>query len=61
MKSGYTVQKLIEEFWNPSSSIFNQAIEFIPDRQNKDIENKFQEILDKQTDGIPIESLESIS
>ncbi len=61
MKSGYTVQKLIEEYWNPSSSIFNQAIEFIPDRQNKDIEDKFKEILDKQTDGIPIESLESIS
>tara|TARA_R110000868_G_scaffold37111_14_gene131631 strand:- start:41407 stop:44448 length:3042 start_codon:yes stop_codon:yes gene_type:complete len=61
MKSGYTVQKLLKEFWVPSSSIFSKAIEFIPDRQSKDIEEKFKEILAKQSDGFPKESIESIS
>lgn len=61
MKSGYTVQKLLEEFWVPSSAIFNKAIEFIPDRQSKDIEEKFQEVLAKQTEGFPKDSIEHIS
>ncbi len=61
MKSGYTVQKLLEEFWVPSSSIFSKAIEFIPDRQNKDIEEKFKAILASQTEGFPKESIQSVS
>ncbi|GAB5409404.1 MAG: hypothetical protein BalsKO_17690 [Balneolaceae bacterium] len=61
MKSGYTVQKLLEEFWVPSSNIFNKAIEFIPDRHSKDIEEKFLEALSKQTEGFPKGSIEHIS
>ncbi|MEQ9310144.1 MAG: hypothetical protein RLN90_11885 [Balneolaceae bacterium] len=61
MKSGYTVQKLLAEFWEPSSAIFNQAIEFIPNRQSKDIESKLRDLLAKQVEGFPKDSIEHIS
>lgn len=61
MKSGYSVEKLINDCKESVFPVFAKAIEHIPQAQKKDVEEKLKSGISKSDDSFPIEAVQKLT
>ncbi len=60
MKTGYSVEKLIEDFKNSVFPVFEKAIEHIPEAQRKDIKEKLSQATIEADGPFPVDSVHKL-